>query len=46
MARRVVDLSQPITCKLKSVIKNCSYFSVALNKSVDLTDVSQLMIFA
>ena len=46
MARREMDLSQRITCKLKSAMKNCSYFSVALEESVDVTDVSQLMIFA
>ena len=46
MARRVADLSQHVTSKLKSAIKNCSYFSVALDESVDVTDVSQLMIFA
>ena len=46
MARRVADLSQHVTCNLKSAMKNCSYFSVALDESVDVTDVSQLMIFA
>ena len=46
MARRVADLSQHVTCKLKSAMKNCSYFSVALDESVDVTDISQLMIFA
>ena len=46
MARRVADLSQHVTCKLKSAMKNCTYFSVALDESVDVTDVSQLMIFA
>ena len=46
MARRVADLSQHVTSKLKSAMKNCSYFSVALDESVDMTDVSQLMIFA
>ena len=46
MAKRVADLSQHVTCKLKSATKNCSYFSVTLDESVDVTDVSQLMIFA
>ena len=46
MARRVADLSQHVTCKLKSAMKNCSYFSVALDEIVDVTDVSQVMIFA
>ena len=46
MARRVADLSQHVTSKLKSAMKNCTYFSVALDESIDVTDVSQLMIFA
>ena len=46
MARRVADLSQHVTSKLKSAMKNCTYFSVALDESVDVTDVSELMIFA
>ena len=46
MARRVADLSQHVTSKLKSAMKNCTYFTVALDESVDVTDVSQLMIFA
>ena len=46
MARRVADLSKHVTCKLKSAMKNCSYFSVALDEIVDVTDVSQVMIFA
>ena len=45
MARRVADLSQYVTCKLKSAMKHCSYFWVTLDESVDVTDVSQLMIF-
>ena len=43
MARRVANLSQHVTCKLKSAMKNCRYFSVALDESIDVTDVSQLM---
>ena len=46
MARSVADLSQNVTSILKSAMKNCTYFSVALDESVDVTDVSQLMIFA
>ena len=46
IARRVAELSQHVTCKLKSAMKNCCYFSVALDESVDVTDISQLMIFA
>ena len=48
MARRVADLSQHITSKLKSAMKNCTYmyFLVALDESADVTDVSLPMIFA
>ena len=44
--RRVADLSQHVSCELKTHISKCSYFSLALNESVDVTDISQLMIFA
>ena len=45
MARRVADLSQHVTCKLKSAMKNSSYFSVALDEIVDVTDVGKVIIF-
>ena len=41
-----IGLSQHVTFKLKSAMKNCTYFSVALDESVDVIDVGQLMIFA
>ena len=46
VARRVADLSQHVSCKLKAPISKCSYFSVALDKSSDVIDISQLMVFA
>ena len=46
VTRRVADLSQHASCKLKTHISKCSYFSLALDKSIDVTDISQLMIFA
>ena len=39
-ARRVVDLSEHVSCKLKTHISKCSYFSLALDESVNVTDVS------
>ena len=41
-----IGLSQHVAFKLKSAMKNRTYFSVALDESVDVTDVGQLMIFA
>ena len=46
VARRVADLSQHVSCKLKTHISKYSYFSLALDKSINVTDISQLMIFA
>ena len=46
MLRRVSDLSKHVTGKLKSLMNNCSYFSIALYESIDVTDISQLIIFA
>ena len=40
------DLSQHVSCKLKTHIDKCSYFSLAMDESVDVTDISELMIFA
>ena len=34
------------SCKLKTHISKCSYFSLALSGSVDVTDISQVMTFA
>ena len=42
----MMDLSQHVTCKLKSLMSKCSYFSIALDQSIDVTDISQLIIFA
>ena len=46
MARRVVDLRQHVSSKLKTHISKCSYFSLALDESINVTDISQVMIFA
>ena len=46
VAMRVVDLSQHVSCKLKTHISKCSYFLLALDESINVTDISQLMIFA
>ena len=46
MARRVADLSRHVSCKLKTHISKCNYFLLALDESIDVTEISQLMIFA
>ena len=45
MARRAA-LSQHVSCKLKTHISKCRYFSLVLNEIIDVTDINQLMIFA
>ena len=45
IARRVHDLGEHVSIKLKSVIESCIYFSLALDKSTDISDTSQLLIF-
>ena len=46
MERRVAEFSQHVTGKLKTLINKCSCFLIALDESNDVTDISQLMIFA
>ena len=35
-----------MSCKLKTHINICSYFSLAMDESGDVTDISELMIFS
>ena len=44
--RRVADLSQHLSCKLKTHVRKCCYFSLASDESIKVSDISQLMIFA
>ncbi|XP_057203176.1 general transcription factor II-I repeat domain-containing protein 2B-like [Triplophysa rosa] len=46
VTRRISDIQCQIQEKLKQEIENCKYFSLALDESTDVTDVSQLLIFA
>ena len=46
VARRVADLSQHVSCKPKTHIGKCNYFVLALDEGINVTDISQLMIFA
>ena len=46
VARKVADLSQQVSCKLKTHISICSYFSLALDESIGVADIGQWRIFA
>ena len=45
IARRVSDLDKHTSSKLKSIVQNCIYFSLALDESTDISDTSELHIF-
>uniref|UniRef100_A0A3Q1CL92 HAT C-terminal dimerisation domain-containing protein n=1 Tax=Amphiprion ocellaris TaxID=80972 RepID=A0A3Q1CL92_AMPOC len=45
VTRRIFDIQNHVEEKLKQVINDCKYFSLALDESTDVTDVSQLLIF-
>ena len=45
IARRISDLGKHISSKLKSLVENCMYFSLALVESTDISDTSELLIF-
>jgi hypothetical protein len=38
-------MNEHVSTKLASAVGNCTYFSLALDESTDVTDMSQLMIF-
>jgi len=43
--RRASDLGKHISLKLKSIMENSIYFSLALDESIDISDTNQLLIF-
>ena len=45
VARRVEDFSDFVQEKVMNQIQQCVYFSLALDESTDVRDVSQLLIF-
>jgi hypothetical protein len=45
VSRIVSELNEHISLKLKDIMKNCKYFSLALDESTDISDVSQLLVF-
>lgn len=46
VTRRISDIHDHVEGKLKHVMQDCKYFSLALDESTDVTDVGQLLIFA
>ena len=42
----MADLSRHVPFKLKTLMNECRYFSIALDESTDVTDISQPLIFA
>ena len=44
VARRVKDLSNNVKLQLHTKVKNCKYFSLALDESTDVSDISQLLV--
>ena len=45
VARRVEELSNFVQEKVMNQIQQCVYFSLALDESTDIRDVSQLLVF-
>lgn len=45
VTRRIFDIHDHVEGKLKHVMQDCKYFSLALEESTDVMDVSQLLIF-
>ncbi|XP_078140529.1 general transcription factor II-I repeat domain-containing protein 2B-like [Centroberyx gerrardi] len=46
VTRRIFDIQSHVEGKLKRVMADSSYFSLALDESTDVTDVSQLLVYA
>ncbi|CAH1989209.1 unnamed protein product [Acanthoscelides obtectus] len=45
IARRVDHINEHVSKKLRDVVEKCKYFSLCLDESTDLSDISQLVIF-
>ena len=45
VAKRVMELNDHVPSKEKVIVQQCKYFSLALDESVDVRDVNQLLIF-
>ncbi|KII71567.1 Zinc finger MYM-type protein 6 [Thelohanellus kitauei] len=45
MTRRVVKLASDIDCQLQDHIKKCTFFSMAIDESNDISDTAQVAVF-
>ena len=45
VTRRIADTDSAIRKTLQTILTDCAYFSIALDESTDVSDVSQLLIF-
>ena len=45
IARRISDFGKYVSSKLKSIVENWVYFSLALDESTDISNTSELLIF-
>ena len=45
VARRVTKLNQHFFMKLKNITKPCKFFSLALDESTYVSDISQFLVF-
>ena len=45
MTQRIFDIHNHVQGKLNQIMHHCKYFSLVLDESTDVTDVSQLLIF-
>lgn len=45
VTRRAISINEQSEEKLKQIISECSYFSIALDESTDVSDTSQMLIF-
>lgn len=45
VTRRIVDINMNIENQLKNLLHTCRYFSLCIDESTDISDVSQLCIF-
>ena len=45
VARRVMEISEHVSEKVKGIVQHCKYYSLALDESTDVCDVNKLLIF-
>ena len=45
MLRRVAELSDNVILQLKGIVQQCNYFSLAVDKSIDISGITQPSIF-